>query len=598
MSTTTNIKQGDLVTYAIKVDGSAIPDYYQIHSIRVTKEVNRISCASVVLLDGSATEESFEISSSATFIPGKAITIEAGYNSENKLIFTGLVTKQNLRIDNGLGSALTVECKDQAVKMTVGRKSACFKDSLDSDVMSKLIGGYGGLSASVTATDKKLAELVQYYCSDWDFMLSRAETNGMIVTTINNKVSVFKPDANTQSVLTIKYGDNLYSFDADLNAVTQLGAVKASAWDPKTQKLVTGTADNTLSGPGNIASKKLAEVVGLTEFELQTTAAQETDDLTGWAKAQMLKSGFAKITGETRFQGSALVEPGVFITLDGMGTRFNGDHLVSSVTHDIGDGNWFTDAQLGLSTRWFVQEPEVMAPAAAGLLPGIQGLYNATVKKIDADPDSVYRILIDLPLFDATGAGLWARLANFYSTSGAGAFFLPEVGDEVIVGFLNDDPRYPIILGSLYSANRKPYSQLNPNDKNSLKAIVTKSELRIVFNDEDKVLTITTPAGNKIELDDKNKQISINDQNSNSMVMSDSGIAIKSAKNITIEADQKVSIKGTTGVDVAASSGDVSTSGLNIKEDAQAEYTASGSAAATVKGGASLTLKGAMVMIN
>lgn len=598
MTSTTNLKLGDLITYSVKVNGTAIPEEYLILSIKVTKEINRISSASLVFLDGSASEESFPLSSSSNFVPGNELTIEAGYNSENKLIFKGLVTKQNLRVDEAMGSTLTVECKDQAVKMTVGRKSACFYNSKDSDVISKLIGAYGGLSASVTATTKTLTELVQYYCSDWDFMLSRADVNGMIVSTINGKVSVFKPDANTSPVLTILYGDNLYSFNADLNSVTQLSSVKASSWDPKTQKLITGTANNTISGSGNITSKKLSEVVGLSEFELQTTAAEQTDDLTGWAGAQMLKNEFAKIIGEIRFQGSALVEPGVYITVDGMGTRFNGDYLVSGVTHDIAEGNWFTEAQLGLSPHWYVQEPEVMAPPAAGLLPGIQGLYNATVKQIDSDPDSAYRILIDLPLFDTSGKGLWARLTNFYSTSGAGAFFLPEVGDEVIVGFLNDDPRYPIILGSLYSANRKPYSELTPDNKNTNKAIVSKSELRMVFNDVDKVLTITTPAGNKIEFDDKNKQINIADQNSNSVVMSSSGIAIKSAKDITIEASQKVSIKGNMGVEVAASSGDVKVSGLNIQETAQVEYKANGSAAATVQGGATLTLKGAMVMIN
>ncbi|MGZ5051476.1 MAG: type VI secretion system tip protein VgrG [Methylobacter sp.] len=598
MSETTNLKQGDLITYSVKVNGTAIPEEYLVLSIKVVKEINRISSASLVFLDGSASEESFPLSSSNNFVPGNELTIEAGYNSQNKLIFKGLVTKQNLRVDEAIGSTLTVECKDQAVKMTVGRKSACFYNSKDSDVMSKLIGAYGGLSASVTATTKTLTELVQYYCSDWDFMLSRADVNGMIVSTINGKVSVFKPDANTSSVLTILYGDNLYGFNADLNSVTQLSSVKASSWDPKTQQLITGTASNTISGSGNITSKKLSEVVGLSEFELQTTAAEQTDDLTGWAEAQMLKNEFAKIIGEIRFQGSALAEPGVYITVDGMGTRFNGDYLVSGVTHDIAEGNWFTEAQLGLSPHWFVQEPEVMAPPAAGLLPGIQGLYNATVKQIDSDPDNAYRILIDLPLFDTSGQGIWARLTNFYSTSGAGAFFLPEVGDEVIVGFLNDDPRYPIILGSLYSANRKPYSELTPDNKNTNKAIVSKSELRMVFNDVDKVLTITTPAGNKIELDDKNKQINIADQNSNSVVMSSSGIAIKSAKDIMIEASQKVSIKGNMGVEVAASSGDVKVSGLNIQENAQVEYKANGSASATVQGGATLTLKGAMVMIN
>ena len=592
------MNEGDLVTFAIKVDGEAIPDYYSVYSIEIIKTVNRISVATIVFLDGSSDEENFEISSSDTLIPSKELSIEAGYNSENKLLFKGIITKQSLRVDNSMGSTLTIECKDAAVKMTVGRKNACYTEVKDSDVMSTLIGNYGGLSSEITATEKTLAQLVQSYCSDWDFMLSRAEINGMVVSTNNGKVSVFKPEANTTSVLTITYGDNLYAFNADLNAVTQLDTVKASSWDFKQQALATATASNDLAGAGNLASKKLSEVVGLTEFQLQTTAPLETDALTTWAKAQMLKNELSKIIGDAHFQGSELAELGVYITLAGLGTRFDGDHFVSSVTHQISEGNWFTEAKLGLAPQWFVQEPEVMAAPAAGLLPAVQGLYNATVKKIDADPDSVYRIQLDLPLFDPDGKGLWARLANFYSSSGFGAFFLPEIGDEVIVGFLNEDPCYPVILGSLYSSNRKPFSELEPNADNSHKAIVTKTEMRVVFNDKDKILTITTPAGNKVELDDKEKKITIEDQNSNSVVLSDSGIAMKSPKNISIEADQKISIKGTMGVEIKADSGDVATSALNIKETAQVEYNANGSAMATVQGGATLTLKGGLVMIN
>jgi Rhs element Vgr protein len=591
-------RPGDLVTFTVKVDGSAIPDVYAVHSIHIEQALNRISHAELVVLDGSAVKENFAVSDGSTFLPGKKVVIEAGYNNQNQSIFEGIITGQRLRVGNRIGSALTVQCKDTAVKMTVGRQNAMYNKVKDSDVMTKLIGNHSGVSADITSTNTQWPTMIQHYCSDWDFLLSRAEVNGMVVSTLNGKVAVFPPDKKSSSVLTITYGDTLYSFDGELNALTQLASVKASAWDPKTQKVVDGKASNTLAGPGNLSSKKLSDVVGLSEFELQTTAPEAQADLTGWAKAQMLKSEYAKIIAEVRFQGSDKVKPGTFITLAGLGERFNGDHLVCSVTHDISDGNWFVDAKLGLSPEWFIAEPDVVAPAASGLLPGVEGIYNATVKKIYDDPDNAYRILIDLPLLDPAGDGVWARLSNFYSTNNAGAFFLPEVGDEVIVGFLNQDPRYPVILGSVYSAKNKPFSELSPNQKNSHKAIGSNSRLRMVFNDEDVILTLTTPNKNIVTLDDKNKQISIKDQNGNSIVMSDSGIDMKSPKNINISADQEVTIKGKMGVSIEASSGDVASKGLNIKENASVNYEAKGGVAATVQGGASLTLKGAMVWIN
>lgn len=595
---TTQIASGALITQTIKVAGAAIPDDCQVHAIHIEKAVNRITRATLVLLDGDAAEQNFTLSSSDTFVPGKEITIEAGYDSDDNLLFKGIITRQSLQVDDEIGSSLEIECKDQAVKMTIGRKNANFAKSTDSAAIATIIGGYSGLEADVASTTPTLEQLQQYYTTDWDFMLTRADVNSLLVNCINNKVSVFSPTTTTTSVLTITYGENLYRFNAQLNALNQLAQVKASAWDYKTQALVTATTANDLAGPGNITSKTLSDVAGLSDFELQTSAALESDNLTSWTKGQLLKSELSKITGEVAFQGSEKVEPGVYITIAGMGDRFNGDHFVSQVSHDIQDGNWFSTVQLGLEPNWFAQEPDVMSPSASGLLPGIQGLHNATVKKIYEDPNSEYRILIDLPLFDASDDGLWARLTNFYSTNGAGIFFLPEVGDEVIVGFLNDDPRYPIILGSVYSSKNKPYTDLDPNEKNSMKAIVSQSKLRVMFDDENKVMTLITPGENQVLLDDKNKQISIKDQNENSIVMSSDGITIKSPKAINIQADQTVSIKGDSGVTAQASGGDVQVKGMNVEATADTQFSAKGNASASVQGGGDLTLKGAMVMIN
>lgn len=595
-SSSPTVMPGGVATCTIKANGSTIPTNYLVNAIRIEQSINRISVATISLLDGSAALETFAISQSPTFVPGVAISIELGYNSTNTLVFSGIVVKQTLQVDNTSGPVLEIECMDQAVKMVVGRKSAGYSNKKDSDVISTLISA-AGLSASVATTTTVIPELVQYYVSDWDFMLTRAEVNSMVVSTINGKVSVFNPTADTTSVLTLAYGVNLLAFSAKLDCLTQLSQVKASAWDYASQALIQATAPNNLSGPGNLSSKTLAQVVNAADYQLQTSAAQTNDELSVWAQGQILKSELSKIIGEARFQGMATIVPGQYLSLDGAGSRFDGDHFVSGVRHDMSEGNWITEVSIGLSPLWFVQENQVEAAPAAGLLPGISGLFNGTVKKIDADPDSEYRILVEVALFNDSGAGLWARLSNFYSTNGQGVFFLPEIGDEVILGFLNQDPRYPVILGSLYSQKNRPYSQCMPNDKNSMKAIVTKSELRIMFDDENKILTVITPANNKLVLDDKNKQIQMEDDNGNSMVMSSSGITIKSDKDITLQAGQQVTIKGTAGVTIQSSQ-DVDVKGMNINETADMNYAAKGNINAQVQGGAELTLKAAMVMIN
>lgn len=599
MSTSNEIPSGGIVTFSIKIDGKTVPDEVCVFSVHVEKKVNRIASAKIVILDGQASTGKFDASSSSTFLPGAIISIEAGYDAVNKVIFEGIIMSQSLRVDSLIGSALEIECRDKAIKMIVGRKSLTYSNKKDSEIISSIIGTYSGLSSNVTATSTKWPEQVQYYVTDWDYILSLAETNGLIVTTINGKVSVTAPNSSPTSVLRVTYGDNLLEFNAKLNAATQLGNVTSNTWDYKNQVVINSQAAPNEKGPGNLSSKKLSEVIGLAAFELQTSASLQTSDLNNWSKAQIIKSEYSKIIGEAKFQGTSVVDPGKYMTFQGLGTRFNGDYLIAGVIHDLSQGNWVSEVSLGLSPLWFTEEPDVMSPPASGLIPGARGLFNGTVKKMSEDPDSQYRILVNVPLFDVNGAGIWARLSNFYSTSGAGAFFLPEVGDEVILGFLNEDPRYPVILGSLYSGNKiKPFKGLEPNEKNSIKAIVSKSGISVEFDDENKVWTVATPNKNTIIISDKDKKITIKDENQNSVVMSSSGIDMASQKNINISAQQNVSIKGMQGVVIESSGGDVATKGMNIKETANMQFSAQGGQMAQVQGGMQLTLKGAMVMIN
>ncbi len=421
----------------------------------------------------------------------------------------------------------------------------------------------------------------------------------MMVTTLNGTVAVFSPSADTTSVLTVTYGQGLMEFNANLDALTQVGSVTASAWDYKNQALSSAQASNSAAGPGNLSGQTLASAMGLSNYQLQTSASLEDTNLTTWGQAQVVKIGFAKIQGDAKFQGTALVDPGKYLTLAGIGDRFSGLHFVSGVVHNISNGNWITDASIGMSPEWFTEEPDVVSPPAAGLLPGTRGLFTGTVLAMFNDPNGQFRIQVNLPLFDPTQQGVWARLSNFYSTSSAGAFFLPEVGDEVVVGFLNEDPRFPVILGSLYSDNKlKPFTGLEPNETNSLKAIVSKSGIYIQFDDDNKVLTVLTPGNNKIVMSDKDKQISLTDENANSITMSADGITIKSPKTITIQADLKISATGTTGITASASGGDIQLSAINIKSTADAQFSAAGSATMALNGGGELTMQAGMIMIN
>ncbi len=161
------------------------------------------------------------------------------------------------------------------------------------------------------------------------------------------------------------------------------------------------------------------------------------------------------------------------------------------------------------------------------------------VVQLQDDPDGENRILVRLPIINNKAPGIWARVSTLDAgqggtNGGRGSFFLPEIEDEVIVGFLNDDPRDAVVLGMVNSSGRP--APIMAQDANHEKGFVTRSQMRIHFNDDTKTITIDTPAGNSIKLDENSTSITIEDQNGNSTKMNSSGIEIKSATDIAIDA--------------------------------------------------------------
>ena len=122
---------------------------------------------------------------------------------------------------------------------------------------------------------------------------------------------------------------------------------------------------------------------------------------------------------------------------------------------------------------------------------------------------------------------------------------MPPVEFLIPSRIFSDDPRHPVILGSMYSSKNTPHEMHLPmNDENDLKAIVTKKGTMICFSDEDEGVMILTPKGNEMTLEDSKQSIEVTDQHGNSITLDNNGIAIKSAKDLKIEASGSVEITG------------------------------------------------------
>lgn len=573
-------KSTDLVTFELLVNGDPLPQTVEIYSVDIWKELNRIPRAKIVILDGTPAEESFKVSEENWFAPGNEIQILAGYHSENQSVFNGIVTTHSIKAKQNGGNRLTVECSDKAIKMTTVPKSRYFYEMKESHVFHKIIESYSGLNPQIDDTEYIHKELLQFQCTDWDFILNRADVNGLFCTVSSGNISIKKPDFSATPALKAVFGRNIFEIDAEIDASCQLVGVKGTSWDySKTEPSGIDAASQSPVSPGNVSSSDLSKVFQNHEWILRSGGKVPVELMQSWVNAKQMKHELAKIRGRVRIEGSP-VSPGEIITFEGLGDRFNGNGFVSGVKHSIGGGEWFTDIQYGLSTKWFSEQFKISAAPSAGLHSSISGLHVGLVTEIADDPEGDDRILVRLPIVDAHEQGVWARIATTGAGNGRGMVFRPEIGDEVILGFIDDDPNQPVILGSVHSAeNPAPIEAENENHK---KGLTTRSGIELKIDEEKPSLNVKMPSGRMVHLDDDSGEMKFEDGDGNKITLKASGITIETSGDLNLKAGGNINIDA----------------GTSLNAEANAAFTAKGSGSAELSSSGQTAVKGSMVQIN
>lgn len=198
------------------------------------------------------------------------------------------------------------------------------------------------------------------------------------------------------------------------------------------------------------------------------------------------------------------------------------------------------------------------------------GVYEAIVTG-NNDPSKEGRAQVRFPWFDEQMTTEWCRVQQFYAGNDYGAFFVPEVGDEVLVAFIQGDMHFPVILGGLYNGKDKsPSARASDKDQ---KMIRTKGKHEILLDDTqgDEHVRIKTKAGHEITLND-----------------------VSGSEKITI-VDSKA--KNRFEIDTAANSITVQSNGGKLVLKAN-EIEISADSTLKVQAGGQMTIKGATVNIN
>jgi uncharacterized protein involved in type VI secretion and phage assembly len=173
----------------------------------------------------------------------------------------------------------------------------------------------------------------------------------------------------------------------------------------------------------------------------------------------------------------------------------------------------------------------------------LQGVYPASVLD-NRDPEGVARVLVRVSGLDA--AGVWARVATMMAGPQCGTWFVPAVGDEVLVAFERGDPRAPYVIGALWNGKTRPPEEAS--DAATTKTLRSRSGVTFRIRDDNTSLVIETPGGQRVSLQDRPGSLRLDDGNGNAVTLAPAGVSIQASGTVTISAAARVEIKA---VDVA-----------------------------------------------
>jgi uncharacterized protein involved in type VI secretion and phage assembly len=217
--------------------------------------------------------------------------------------------------------------------------------------------------------------------------------------------------------------------------------------------------------------------------------------------------------------------------------------------------------------------PPVLGPVWANQV------YLAEVRDIK-DPDNLARVQVRVHAANGVAdqdAEIWARLLCVGAGDNRGLYWVPDVGDLVVVSFLQGDARLPVVMGSLWNGNASAPESMDGSGNNDKKELVSRNGVKITLDDHDgqEKLILETPGACKLTLADGPGSCTLEDSNGNSIKMEASGITITASAKVTINASTVSVSAGTVTVDAGMSkfSGVVQCDTLISNSVVSASYT-------------------------
>lgn len=549
-----------LIERVVVDDHLHLPDMFSITLRDADREVlarTHASIGSEVRISGTAVGQSSE----SLLINGEVTALEGEYEQD--------------------GARLVIRGYDHSHRMVGGRRTETYRDVTDADIGRTIADRAGVEIGQIDETGTSHEHVSQANLSDWDFLTSRAREIGYDMGVADGRFFFRRPseasagpaegDYGATDPLQLVMGTNLLSFYPRVTSAQQVREVEVRGWDVHQKQAVVGTASaETRSAELEDTPARLAEVSGHDRWVVtgRPFSTQGAVDDAAAAEGERIASAFAEAEGVAR--GHPDLTAGSAVSISGVARPFSGRYTLTHTRHVFdAEGYRTTFVVSGRQDRSLLGLSSMGATngSGSGESQALPGLAVALVTD-NADPGDMGRVKLAFPTLDDDYESDWARVVQLGAGPDSGAVMLPEVNDEVLVGFESGDMRRPYVIGGLWNGRDMPRLGDGLFDAGHVlrRGIVSRQGHRIVFLDDDSQSGVCLLSGDdslRLALKQSDRTITLHSDGSIS-ITSGGEIAIESGSDMTISAAGSLTLEGQAGVAIS-SSGTVDIDGAMIE---------------------------------
>ncbi|MFJ6436214.1 VgrG-related protein [Streptomyces sp. NPDC091416] len=501
----------------------------------------------------------------------------AGGDTAPKPLLEGVVTALEVELDE-TGTFTVVRGLDESHRLLRGRRVASYQNMTLADICGQVAQRAGLKPGTVDIAGPVIEHLAQPNVTDWEFVRGLAEEAGAQAYVRDGQLHLTRPaeasgapDGSARAdrnPLVLELGDNLLRCRAGVSAAEQVSEVEVRGWDVAAKQPVVGRAPAGTSSTLElgVTAAEVSAPFGEARFVVTDAAygAQAQVDRAAKALAERIAGSFAEL--EAAIRGNPEVRAGSAVALNAVGAPFEGRYTVTSSRHVFdavrGYETWITVSGQQERSLFGLVGGGGQGPAGP---PGrCSGLVSGTVTDTQ-DPEGSGRVKVRFPWLSDEYASDWARTAQSGGTGG-GEAFIPEVGDEVLVGFEHGHLDRPYVLAGLYNGKDRPGGGApapggTPAEGGDLVDPTTGAVNRRAFasksgNQLELLDAADGPQGVRLRTGDGKLTIDLDRRGT--------AVVINSDGSVTIEAKEQVSVKAAKGVALDAGRGALELTGDSV----------------------------------